>query len=74
MGVKGAGIHSEAVVYDEAHIKERSRVIALAIDARRQRYPEEVAFDYKPFAGETHRWDEKAQASIKDYNMLDLSI
>ena len=37
----GAGIHSESVVYDADVIEHRSRVIGYAIDARKQRFPEE---------------------------------
>ena len=63
-------------VYDAARIRERSRVIAYAIDARSQRYPDEVPYVYRPFAGEEdeNRWDDKARARLKDYNLLDLGI
>jgi len=38
--------------------------------------PNEAPFVYKPHADEglVYRWDEKAKAEIKDYNLLDLSI
>ena len=76
LGTKGAGIHSESEVYDEHIIEHRSRVIGYAIDARKQRFPDEQPFDYKPFAGsaKTYHWDEAARQDLKDYNLHDLSI
>jgi len=60
----------------EARIRERSKVIMYAIDARRQRFPDETPFVYAPFAGEEndHRWTPATQAQLKDYNLLDLGI
>jgi hypothetical protein len=51
-------------------------MIGYGIAARRQRFPDERAFVYKPHAdaGLSYVWDETAKASIKDYNLLDLSI
>jgi hypothetical protein len=72
--VLGAGMHSEAAVYDAAHIRQRSRVLGLAIDARRQRFPDQEVYVYKPLQGEDIGWVRGALASIKDYNLLDLSI
>jgi ectoine hydroxylase-related dioxygenase (phytanoyl-CoA dioxygenase family) len=76
LGAVGAGIHSKSVVYDEARIRERSRVIGYAIDARRQRFPDESPYEYRPFveSGDTFRWDDHARTGLKDYNLLDLSI
>jgi hypothetical protein len=76
LGVEGGGIHNERVVYDSARIHERSRLIGYAIDARRQRFPDEQAYVYKPFVGvqESYRWDAAAKAGLKDYNLLDLGI
>ena len=76
LGVKGGGIHNAPAVYDEERIRTRSRLIGYAIDARRRRFPEEIQFDYQPFAasGETHVWDAEAKAGMRDYNLLDLSI
>ena len=76
LGVKGGGVHSAPAVYDEERIRTRSRVIGYAIDARRQRFPDETPFPYKPFAesGERYCWDEESKASMKDYNLLDFSI
>ena len=76
LGVRGGGLHSAPATYDAARIAERSRVIGQAIDARRQRYPNETPFVYKPFleSGESHPWNAAARAALKDYNLLDLSI
>ena len=76
LGVEGGGIHNQRVVYDEARIHERSRLIGLAIDARRQRFPDEEPYVYQPFAGQEvgYVWDAAAKAGLKDYNLLDLGI
>ena len=76
LGVTAGGIHNEAATYDADRIRERARLVGYAIDARRQRFPHETPFVYKPHADEglTYRWDAAARADIKDYNLLDLSI
>ena len=47
-----------------------------AIDARRQRFPDESPFEYRPLldAGENCRFDERARAALVDYNLLDLQL
>ena len=76
LGVTAGGIHNKAATYDEVRIRERARLIGYAIDARRQRFPDERPFAYQPHVREglSYRWDDKARADIKDYNLLDLSI
>jgi ectoine hydroxylase-related dioxygenase (phytanoyl-CoA dioxygenase family) len=76
LGVESGGVHNPVAVYDEARIRERSRLIAYAIDARRQRFPQETAYLYQSFAGEEHayRWTPEVRTSLKDYNLLDLGI
>jgi len=76
LGIRGAGIHSEAQVYDESIIAQRSQVIGYAIDARKQRFPEEDSYVYQPLSkpGNDFSWNEQAKQSLKDYNLLDLSI
>lgn len=76
LGVTAGGIHNAAATYDEARIRARARLIGYAIDARRQRFPDETPFAYQPHvqAGLSYRWDEAARADIRDYNLLDLSI
>ena len=50
-------------------IERRSRLLGYAIEARKQRYPEE-AFSYSPFlkSGKQFKWD---QSSSKHYFNLD---
>ena len=76
LGVAGGGLHNAPAVYDEARIRHRSRIIGYAIDARRQRFPEETSYEYAPFQaeGDVWRWDSEAKATMKDYNLMDLSI
>ncbi len=77
LGVETRGtVHAAAGVYDDARIRQRARLIGYGIDARRQRFAAEQPYVYRPHlaSGETFRWDEAAQASLKDYNLLDLSI
>ncbi|BFM14111.1 hypothetical protein R50073_02940 [Maricurvus nonylphenolicus] len=76
LGVMGAGMHSQAEVYDAALIAKRSQVLGYAIEARKQRYPAEEAYRYQPFveSHQTFTWDETAKTSLKDYNLHDLSI
>jgi hypothetical protein len=76
LGVKGGGVHNAPAVYDAARIRERARLIGYAIDARRQRFPDETPYVYKPHVDEglQYHWDETVRADLKDYNLLDLSI
>ena len=76
LGVEAGGLHNARAVYDWARIHERSRVIGLAIDARRRHFLGEKPFVYAPFAkaGEVYTWDAAAQAAMRDYNLLDLGI
>ena len=76
LGVMGGGIHSDAQVFDEEIVNRRSRAIGYAIDARKQRFPDETPYQYQPLlaAANDYRWDESARADLKDYNLDDLSI
>ena len=77
LGVESGGVHNAVAVYDEARIRERSRLIAYAIDARKQRFPDETPFRYAPLAAANRRCiggRREARAAIKDYNLLDLGI
>jgi hypothetical protein len=76
LGVTAGGIHNKAATYDAERIRQRARLIGYGIDARRQRFPHEKPFVYKPHADEglVYRWDKRAKADIRDYNLLDLSI
>ena len=61
---------------DANFIDRRARLIGLAIDARAQRFPDETPYTYAPFAGRAEEfvWSLAAQAGMKDYNLMDLSI
>ena len=76
LNVEGSGTHSEVQIFDADLIAKRSEVIGYGIDARRQRFPAETPFVYKPFRdqGLVYQWNEEARASLHDYNALDLSI
>ncbi len=78
LGVKvGGSLHGKPGVYDEARIRERARMIGYAIDARRQRFPDETPFRYLPHvrSGERYAYAGPATMStFRDYNALDLSI
>jgi hypothetical protein len=76
LGVQAGGIHNAVATYDADRIRERARLIGYGIDARRQRFPDEVPFVYRPHRDEglSYRWDAAAKAGIRDYNLLDLSI
>jgi len=76
LGVTAGGVHNARATYDAERIRKRSAVIGYAIDARRQRFPEETPFRYVPFAGheDDYRWRSDMLAGLKDYNLLDLSI
>jgi len=76
LDVMGAGIHSEAVIYDSEFIKERTKVLGYAIEARKQRFPNEEPFEYKLHrdAGDRFEWNDSVMDKLKDYNLRDLSI
>ena len=76
LNIEGAGLHADAAIFDEDFIKHRSRVIGLAIAARKTRFPDEQPYVYAPMAndGEQPIWNDEAFASLKDYNVMDLSI
>ena len=76
LGVTSGGVHNEVAVYDDERIRERSRLIGYAIDARRQRFPDETPYTYQPFVGQeaAYRWTPEAKAGLKDYNLQDLGI
>lgn len=62
---------------DEARIERRAAVIPVAVDARRQHFPDETPFSYKPFAGRENefRFNEATfERVIRDYNLYDLAI
>ena len=63
--------------YDQARIDARTRILQIAIDARRQRFPQEKSFVYQPLIGreDENRWNETTRAAVlKNYNQLDMFI
>ena len=76
LNVLGGGLHGKPRVYDEKHIKERSRLIQYAISARSQKYPEETPYIYKPLEKDKKKyvWNDQARKDIKDYSLMDMSI
>ena len=70
-------LSGDLATFDQARVEERSRMIAIAIDARRQRFPEEASYVYRPLAGreDENRWNEDTRHTVvKDYNLRDMYI
>ena len=78
LGARAAlGVEEQGVTYDEQRIDERSAVIAVAIDARHQYYPDEAPFPYQPFNGREDDFrftDGTFDRVIRDYFLKDLAI
>ena len=78
LGQKAAlAIAETHATYDEQRIFERSAVIQVAIDARRQAFPDEPVFTYRPFSGREDEFRFTAETFdrvIRDYNTKDLAI
>jgi hypothetical protein len=52
-------------------------MIAVAIDARQQRFPRERRYVYQPLRGaeDANRWtDDVRESVVKNYNLLDVHI
>lgn len=65
------------LVYDEERIYRRARIMSLAIDARRQRFPDESPYIYQPLAGreDENRWNDTTRVTLlRDYSQYNLSI
>ena len=77
MGARSVLGANEGELYDEQRVFDRSAVIAVAIDARRHRFPDEKPYVYQPFAGleNDFRWNpDTYERVIRDYNLKDLGI
>ncbi len=77
LGVNGKLGSKAEDVYDEQRVFDRSAVIAVAIDARREHFPDEESYVYRPFVGieDEFRWNEETYENvIRDYNLKDLGI
>jgi Phytanoyl-CoA dioxygenase (PhyH) len=77
LNVTSTHLDGRVVTFGSAQIHQRSRMIAIAIDARKQRFPNEKSYRYQPLAGEEdeNRWSEHTrQTVVKNYNLLDMYI
>ncbi len=77
LGVTAKRLHGTVETYDEERVHQRSRIIQLGIDARRQRFPREKSYVYKPLAdrADETRWNEAARETLlKNYNQRDMFI
>ena len=65
-GITSGGIHNPISRYDDAYIRGRSRMLIYAIDARRQRFPNDISFEYLPMvdAIDECRWTSAARADV----------
>jgi len=66
----------ERVPIDPERIRKRAEMIGYGIDARRQRFPDETPFAYRPHveSGERYHWDDAARRAIRGYNALDIIV
>lgn len=76
LGIEAGGVHNDVAIYDDARIRQRTRVLGYAINARRDHYPHETTYDYAPLVDTLHKypWHDRARFDLRDYNALDLSI
>ena len=77
LNVTATQLDGRVETYDAARVHQRSRMIAVAIDARRRRFPRERRYVYQPLRGEedANRWTEAVRESVvKNYNLLDVHI
>ena len=77
LGVTATNLDGIESTYDAGRIHQRSRMVAVGIDARRQRFPHETSYRYRPLAGEedSNRWNEETRHTlVANYNLLDMYI
>jgi hypothetical protein len=77
LNVSARRLNGKVETYDQARIDARTRIIQIAIDARRQRFPRETPYVYRPLAGreDENRWNESTRAAVlRNYNQLDMFI
>lgn len=70
-------LSGDVATFDQARVDQRSRMIPIAIDARRQRFPGEASYVYRPLVGreDENRWNEDTRRTVvKDYNLQDMYI
>jgi len=73
-GVANRRLDGRPDSYDEARIRERARMIPIAVDARAQHRPHESTFSYSLLAGEedANRWDDAAREWIRNHARLNV--
>ena len=71
IGAKTTNVHAfkrpgkvKGVEYSEEYVLHRTRMIPLAIDARHQRYPDQVPYEYRGTYIGDGAWNEGARAEI----------
>lgn len=77
LGVTARRLNGVVETYDKARIDARCRILQIAIDARKQRFPQEQSYVYRPLAGqeENNRWNETVRETVlKNYNQRDMFI
>ena len=77
IGQKAALAVASERTMDADRIERRASVIAVAIDARQQRFPQEPRFIYAPFAGREDEFrsnEDTFNRVVHDYNCYDLAI
>jgi hypothetical protein len=70
-------LDGHVITFDTVHINERTRMIAIGIDARRQRFLDETPYRYQPLADkeDENRWcEETRRSAVKDYNLRDMYL
>lgn len=68
---------SRKKVYDAEHIRRRSAVVQVALDARHQAHPDERRYRYAPFAeveDEYRYGPETIKSVLSDYTLYDIAI
>ena len=76
-GVTTERLDGSTDTYEAERINTRAGIIALAIDARAQRHPDERRFNYVPLEGREadYRWSESARDTIlRDYDVGDMYL
>ena len=57
---------TKQITYTDEYVLKRSRMIPLAINARAQKYPDEVGFNYQGSFLGTPEWTEESRAEISE--------
>ena len=66
-------IHRKLVM-DAAHVREKLKIIRVAIDALKERYPNEVPYVYKPMAGEKMSLPPREEFQKEYYSSFSLDL